>query len=75
MVAVGRCLVVSGVMVDRWMLLLGGCCRRVSLVVSGVMVDRRMLLLVGCCRQVSIVVSLIVWWTGGCYCKMAAEGR
>ena len=59
-------------MVDRWMLLLGGCCRQISLVVSGVMVDRWVLLLGGCCRQVSIVVSLIVWWTGGCYCKVVA---
>ena len=42
---------------------------------SGGMVDRWMLLLGGCCRQVNIVVSLIVWWTGGCYCKVVAEGR
>ena len=27
-------LVVSGGMVDRWMLLLGGCCRQVSIVVT-----------------------------------------
>ena len=62
-------------MVDRWMLLYGGCCRQICLVVSGGMVDMWMLLLGGCCRQVSIVVSLIVWWTGGCYCKVVAEGR
>ena len=42
---------------------------------SGGMVDRWMLLLGGCYRQVSIVVSLIVWWTGRCYCKVVAEGR
>ena len=41
---------------------------------SGGMVDRWMLLL-GCCRQVSKVVSLIVCRTGGCCCKMVAEGR
>ena len=29
----------------------------------------------GCCRQVSTVVSLVVWWTGGCYCKMVAVDR
>ena len=39
------------------------------------MVDRWMLLLGGCYRQVSIVVSLIVWWTGVCYCKVIDEGR
>ena len=39
------------------------------------MVDRWMLLSGGCFRQVSIVVSLIVWWTGGCYCKVVDEGR
>ena len=27
-------MVVCGSMVDRWMLLLGGCCRQVSIVVS-----------------------------------------
>ena len=42
---------------------------------SGGRVDRWMLLLGGRCRQVSIVVSLIVWWTGGYYCKVVAEGR
>ena len=62
-------------MIDRWMLLQGGCCRQISLVVSGGMVDRWMLLLGGCFRQVSIVVSLIVWLTGKCYCKVVAEGR
>ena len=43
--------------------------------VSDSMVDRWISLLGGCCRQVSIVVSLIVWWTGGCDCKVVAEGR
>ena len=56
----------------RWLLT---CCRQINLVVSGGMVDRWMLFLGGSCRQVSIVVSLIVWWTGGCYCKVVAEGR
>ena len=29
----------------------------------------------GCCRQVSTAVSLVVWWTGGCYCKVVAIDR
>ena len=29
----------------------------------------------GCCRQASTVVSLVVWWTGGCYCKVVAVDR
>ena len=29
----------------------------------------------GCCRQVSKVVSLVVWKTGGCYCKVVAVDR
>ena len=29
----------------------------------------------GCCRQVSTVVSLVVWLTGGCYCKVVAIDR
>ena len=28
-----------------------------------------------CCRQVSTAVSLVVWWTGGCYCKVVANDR
>ena len=48
-------------MVDRWRLLLGGCCRQVSRCVSGSMVDKWMLLNGGCCRQVSSVVFLVVW--------------
>ena len=39
------------------------------------MVDRWLLLLSGCYRQVSIVVSLVVWQTGGCFCKVVAIGR
>ena len=35
---------VSDTMVDRWMLLLSGCCRQVSIVVSGCMVDKWLLL-------------------------------
>ena len=33
-VALGRYSCVSGSIVDRWMLLLSGCCRQVSIVVS-----------------------------------------
>ena len=29
----------------------------------------------GCCRQVSTIVSLLVWQTGGCYCKVVAIDR
>ena len=29
----------------------------------------------GCSRQVSTAVSLVVWWTGGCYCKVVAIDR
>ena len=29
----------------------------------------------GCCRQVRTAVSLVVWWTGGCYCKVVAIDR
>ena len=29
----------------------------------------------GCCRQVSTVVFLVVWWTGGCHCKVVAVDR
>ena len=46
-------------MIDRWMLLYGGCCRQINIVVSGGMVDRWMLLLCGCCMQVSIVCMLL----------------
>ena len=38
------------------------------------MVNRWLLLKGGCYRQVSIVVPLVVWWTGGCYCKVVAVG-
>ena len=41
----GKYSCVSGSIVDRWMLLQGGCCRRISIVVSlGSMVDKLMLL-------------------------------
>ena len=43
--------------------------------VSGNRVDRWMLLKGGGCRQESKNVSLVVWYTGGCYCKMVAKGR
>ena len=39
------------------------------------MVDRCMLLLGGCGRQISKVVFLVVWLSGGCYCKVVAVGR
>ena len=42
---------------------------------SGSIVDRWVLLSGGCCRQVSTVVSLVVWWTGGCNCKVVDLGR
>ena len=42
---------------------------------SGSRVDRWMLLKYGCCWQESTNVSLVVWYTGGCYCKLVAEGR
>ena len=42
--------VVSGSMVDRWMLLLGGCCRQVNTVVSLVL-----WLTGGCCCKVVAV--------------------
>ena len=29
----------------------------------------------GCCRQVSTVVSRVVWYIGGCYCKVVSLGR
>ena len=43
--------------------------------VSSSMVDRCFLLKGGCCRQESTAVSLVVWLTGGCYCKVVAVGR
>ena len=39
------------------------------------MVDRWMLLYGGYGRQISKVVFLVVWLTGGCYCKVVAVGR
>ena len=39
------------------------------------MADMRLLLLGGCCRQVSTVVSRVVWYIGGCYCKVVSLGR
>ena len=42
--------------------------------VSGSMIDSRMSLKCGCCRQISIIVFLVVWQTGGCYCKVVAVG-
>ena len=43
--------------------------------ISGSLVDSWLLLLGGCCRQLSIFVSPVVWYTGGCYCKVIAVGR
>ena len=43
--------------------------------VSSSMVDRCLLLKGGCCRQISKVVFLVVWLTGGCYCKVVVVGR
>ena len=43
--------------------------------VSDSMVDRWMLLKGGCCRQKSTFMSLVVWQTGGCYCKVVAVSR
>ena len=39
------------------------------------MADMWLLLKGGCCRQVSTVVSLVVWYIGGCYCKVVSLGR
>ena len=43
--------------------------------VCGSMVDRWMLLKGGYCKQISIIVFLVVWKTGGCYCKVVLVGR
>ena len=43
--------------------------------ISVSIVDRWLLFKGDCCRQVSTIMSLLVWQTGGCYCKVVAVDR